>query len=613
MKNLRTRFLGLTNTVSRFPITILCLLIATVLNTIVIITNVNDNYPRLIFAILIGAAVYAVLQMIYEGFCRKTIYRVLFMVLSITAALVYLFTVRNSFFHTEVVIRTIVILFILLIAFLWVPSIQSEVTFNESFMAAFKAFFVSLFFSGITFLGTALIIGTLNKLLFRVDSTYYTHAANIIFVLYAPLYFFSLIPLYSGNRTSEEDGSEAADIVDNLSEPSLEEVSDSERKAAAADSEGNRFHKAVEAPRFLENLLSFVIVPVTAIFTVILLIYIIVNITGEFWTDNLLEPLLVSYSITVIIVYLLTSRLKNRIAVRFRRIFPKVLVPVVLFQTIASILKIGESGVTYGRYYVILFGVFATIAGLLFCFLPVRKNGLIAPVLILLATLSVLPPVDAFTISQVSQTARLKNILIENEMLSDNVITPNSKLASADKQAIREIMDYLERMRALDRIEWLKGYHPSEFYSTFGFSPNWYDDSKDYKNIFLYLKQGTPINISGYDFILDTSVNKEGTNSSIGAFEKNGHTYTLQYKQEEEKIYILLKEKEEMLLRFPIDDIFNRFTDSTDGIELTPEEATFTVQNDWASLTLVTKTVNINSWQDGISEQSDAYILVKIK
>ena len=613
MKNLRTRFLGLTNTVSRFPITILCLLIATVLNTIVIITNVNDNYPRLIFAILIGAAVYAVLQMIYEGFCRKTIYRVLFMVLSITAALVYLFTVRNSFFHTEVVIRTIVILFILLIAFLWVPSIQSEVTFNESFMAAFKAFFVSLFFSGITFLGTALIIGTLNKLLYRVDSTYYTHAANIIFVLYAPLYFFSLIPLYSGNRTSEEDGSEAADIVDNLSEPSLEEVSDSERKAAAADSEGNRFHKAVEAPRFLENLLSFVIVPVTAIFTVILLIYIIVNITGEFWTDNLLEPLLVSYSITVIIVYLLTSRLKNRIAVRFRRIFPKVLVPVVLFQTIASILKIGESGVTYGRYYVILFGVFATIAGLLFCFLPVRKNGLIAPVLILLATLSVLPPVDAFTISQVSQTARLKNILIENEMLSDNVITPNSKLASADKQAIREIMDYLERMRALDRIEWLKGYHPSEFYSTFGFSPNWYDDSKDYKNIFLYLKQGTPINISGYDFILDTSVNKEGTNSSIGAFEKNGHTYTLQYKQEEEKIYILLKEKEEMLLRFPIDDIFNRFTDSTDGIELTPEEATFTVQNDWASLTLVTKTVNINSWQDGISEQSDAYILVKIK
>jgi hypothetical protein len=605
MKNLRTRFLGLTNTVTRFPITILFLLAATVLNFIVISTEENSNYRRFLFTFIIGAAVFTVLQMVYERFFKNLTYRILFMILSAASALLYLFAVRNSLFEIETSIRTSVLLFLLLIAFLWIPSMKSEISFNESFMAGFKAFFVALFFSGVLFLGVALILGALNMLIIPVDSTYYAHAANIIFVLYAPLYFFSLIPVYSAAISGSD-----LNIIDTEGKSDGKEGKESDYKP---DIPENSVRKAGEAPRFLESLLSYVVIPVTAVFTVILLIYIVINITGEFWTDSLLEPLLVSYSITVIIVYLLTSRLQNKIADRFRRIFPKVLVPVVLFQTIASVIKIGDVGITYGRYYAILFGVFATIAGLIFCFLPVRKNGLIAPVLILLAILSILPPVDAFTVSRVSQTVRLKQILIENNMLSDNVITPNDKIPDADKQTIREIMSYLERMRYLDRIDWLSGYNSSEFYNTFGFSPYLYDGKAEYKNIYLYLKQGTPIDIFGYDYILDTNIGKDGTTTNVGTFEKNGRSFTLGYRHED-KTYLILLENEEELLRFPIDDIFGRYADShSNGIEMTPEEATFTAQNERAILTLVTKMININSWQDGISQQAEAFILIKIK
>src|SRR5690606_11145090 len=115
--------------------------------------------------------------------------------------------------------------------------------------------------------------------------------------------------------------------------------------------------------------------PLTAIFTIILLVYLLQNITGEFWTNNLLEPMLVSYAITVIIVYFLVSTINTKSAIFFRKIFPKVLVPIVLFQTVSSVLRIQETGLTLGRYYVILFGIFALIAGIIFSVLPVRKNG----------------------------------------------------------------------------------------------------------------------------------------------------------------------------------------------------------------------------------------------
>lgn len=606
MKNIRTRFRGFTGTVTRFPLTVLFLLAAVALNAIVISTEKNNNYPRLLFTFLIGAAAFTVLQMIYERFFRNLTYRILFMVLAAAAALIYLFAVRNSVFETVTIVRTSVLLFLLLVAFLWIPSIKSRISFNESFMAGFKAFFISVFFSGVLFLGAALVLGALNMLIIPVDSTYYAHTANIIFVLIAPLYFFSLIPVYPAVIAGQEQGQ--------IITPVSSEENDEKESDRRSDLTENVISKAGEAPRFLESLLTYVIIPVTAVFTVILLIYIVINITGEFWTDSLLEPLLVSYSITVIIVYLLTSRLNNKIADRFRRIFPKVLVPVVLFQTIASIIKIGDVGITYGRYYAILFGIFATTAGLLFCFLPVKRNGLIAPVLILLALLSILPPVDAFTISRISQTARLKQVLTENNMLSGNEITANDKIPEEDKQTIRESMSYLEQLRYLDRIEWLPDNTSSEFYNIFGFSPNRYDGESEYKNIYLYLKQGTPINISGYDYILDTTIGKDSGNYDIGAFEKDGRSFTLSYHLVAEKTYLILAEKEVELLRFPVDDIFDRYADGkSNGTELTPEEAAFSAQNDRAILTLVTKMININSWQDGISKLAEAYILIKIK
>ena len=61
------------------------------------------------------------------------------------------------------------------------------------------------------------------------------------------------------------------------------------------------FLEAAKCPKFFEILISYIIIPLIAVFTIILLVYIIKNIGGEFWSDNLLEPMIVSYSIFVIV------------------------------------------------------------------------------------------------------------------------------------------------------------------------------------------------------------------------------------------------------------------------------------------------------------------------
>ncbi len=634
MKSFRTRFQGLTDTILRFPVTIFLLFSAAVMNAVVISTREFEDYSRLLLTFLVGASIYAVSQMAFEQYHGGKPYRLLYVAVSAVFTITYFFIIRKSEITIFVSVRTIVLLFILFIAFLWIPSTRSAIDFNQSFMAAFKSFWVTGFFSGILFLGIALILRAINMLIIPISGTSYAHAANIVFVLYAPLYFLSLIPKYPAAGEGSGSMEQNQEEYNTQGNRGLKDIPAVERnqKIGASEEEGDENKgantgkkrisnvdaagKAGDAPGVLASLLSYVIIPVTAIFTLILLIYIILNITDEFWTDSLLEPLLVAYSITVIIVYLLVSRLDSPIAAMFRRIFPKILVPVVLFQTVASCIRIGDTGITYGRYYVILFGIFATLAGLQFCFLPVRRNGLIAPILILLSLLSILPPMDAFTVSRNSQTGRLKSILTEKGMLTGNVITPNPDLAESDRKRIISAVDYLNQMNYTEDIPWLADYSSTyNFDETFGF-PRYGYTTGEYGSLYLYLNPESMINVAGYDYLRSVNISGDGNNQREAVFRKDGVEYTLEYDRSGGKSYLVLNEGEAELVRFSVKDIIDRFNTTEQvnhSAELSEEDATFTVENERAVLTLTVQTININYWQEGSNWYADAYILIRIK
>ncbi|AWK51772.1 DUF4153 domain-containing protein [Clostridium beijerinckii] len=597
--NLRSKLSGLYDAISRYPLTVLFLLAAAIVNAQSI--NLDEPFYKLLLTFVIGGCLSFVAQAAFERFFEKFSHRLVLMLICILLTFGY-FLIVNQYTTTnlETWIRTSVALFALIIAYIWVPVIKSTISFNESFMSSFKSFFNSLLFSVVLLIGISLILVAIDLLLFQVDEKVYIHALNIISVLFAPIYFLSLIPVYPGVSSK------------NLFNESL-------------DHNNEKIASSSICPRFLEILISYIIIPLLSIYTVILVIYIVKNIAGSFWTDNLLEPMLVGFAITVILLYILASRIENKFAELFRKIFPKVLVPIVLFQIVSSALRTQDTGITHGRYYVILFGIFAAISGVFLSFIPIRKNGIVAILLIAFSLVSIVPPVDAFTISRTNQLKMLESVLIKNNMLNHNKIIPNASVPEKDKKIISNTINYLEIMEYTKNIGYLgKDFNQyNNFYDTFGFY-RYGENMYGQESVHMSLNQQSPIIVSGYDALVVVNFYFEKDNpdysNKLCDFKKSGETYTISNTNSLDlgKVW-LSNDKGEELIRVNMKEVFGKFDTSSVGNyqiskdSMTADQATFTLENDKAIISLVALNLNIEKSNSQYPYSGDFYVLVKIK
>ncbi len=421
---------------------------------------------------------------------------------------------------------------------------------------------------------------------------------NIVGSLFAPIYFLSMTPLYPGKR---------------------EELIPDEAWAKRGETLDRQFM----VPRFLEILISYIIIPLTAIYTLILVIYVVMNIGGEFWTDNLLEPLLVSYAIIVIIVYILACNLENKFADLFRKIFPKVLIPIVVFQTIASFLKIREMGVTHGRYYVILFGIFATIAGVIFSFMKPKHNGLIAIALLALSAISIIPPIDAFTVSKNNQIGFLERKLMENDMLVDNAIVPKSDVSIGDKIVITKVASYIDNMGYNKEVAYLPSDFNvySDFSDTYGFDMTYSEtEYPQGEGEFVYLNWDADpvVGIAGFDVMLHQYLYYSEVETSpveTTDFEANGQPYQLEKRLDDEYYILIVKDAagEELIAyntREVYDTIFEQAaTSGFDKGNLTIEDATITTENDQIRMNILVNSLERTPDFTG----GDLYLFIEFK
>lgn len=590
---LRRRLGGLIISVVRFPVTVAFLIAAAVLIAAAI--GGGDVPGRYVMTCAVGAVACAAGQSVFERFFSGALQRIMMTAAGLLITLLFFISVRplpeNG---PELLVRPAVSMLALFFAFVWAGVIRSRYGFAESFMAAFKALVQAVFFSGVLFLGCVAIIAATDTLITPVDEDAYMHTANIAFIIIAPIILLSLIPVYPGRAEMTADT-----VFD-------------EKRAALIE-------RRTGSPKFLEVLLSYIVIPLASVLTLILLCYILLNIGGRFWTDNLLEPMLIAYAITVIVVTLLVSRLENRLAELFRAIFPKVLIPIALFQTIASVLLMTDTGVTYGRYYIILFGVFAVFSGIALSVKPAGKSGAVALALIILSAVSLIPPVDAFTVSRKSQVAALETALERNGMFQNGIVRPKGDIPADDKQAIIASIRYLADTEELDAVPWLparfNGYDDTAFYSTFGFhvsTPTLPGPSY----VSVYLDRAGVIPVGGYDVMVQISVpllNKPG--AADGAFEINGMTYTLFADASgEDSVLIVSDSGGGALIRFETGEIFARYADypPEKGL-ITPDEATFTAENASAALKIIVQNAGFVKTPGIADKNAQLYVLVKIK
>lgn len=580
LNNVKEKLVGLVFAMSRYPLTILFLFAAAIIN-ILSIQQISDSYVSMLWTFFVGAVLGIVAQQVYERFSNRSKQRVQLYVVVVLLTIGYYFTIFSiETFTMQMEIKTAVFIFALLMVFIWIPSIRNKVLFNETFMATFKAFFTTVLFTAVIAIGISLSVFAIDQLLFGVDGKVYSHLFNIIFILFAPLFFLSQIPVYPGSK----------DVL--------------------TDEEKVRITVATACPKVLAILLSYIVIPLTALYTLILIVYVLVNIRGDFWTENLLEPMLVSYSIVVILLLILVSGLTDAFATFAKKVLPKVLLPIVLFQLIASTLKIGELGITHGRYYVILFGLFAFITSVIFSFYPIRKSGWIAAVLIVFSTVSIIPPVDAFTVSRVNQTKTLQKVLTENGMLQDGAIIPNGEISTEDKRKVTETVRYLEWMQYTTKIDWLPEnlYNGNRFEQTFGFHEV-YDEGNDVyngKSAYLEWESDAGLNIEGYDQMLRLPVNQGGNVTAI-PLKIRDTAYQLKEMIEDGEVYLLLTAGEQMLMRFNVTEAVNEIVGNSGA--LTVEEATVTEENESVRMTIIADYIDV--YDGRLSGQ--VYLLIEMK
>ncbi len=585
---LLNRLAGLSKAIVRYPITEVFLVIGAVVNAMAI--NGPKDYEKELLALIVGAFIGACSQAIYERFFDKTIIRIVLMGASVILTFgYYLILLKAPVLSVEIIVRTMVALLALLFAFILIPVIKNTVNFNQSFLAVFKSFFQTMLYSLVIFGGSALIILAFDTLIARVDERAYAHVANLVFVLFSPLFFLSLIPVYPGK------------ISEHLDDAQLEVQNEA-------------ITKTTTMPRFLEILISYIIIPLAGVYTLILALYLVLNVRGEFWTNNLMEPMLVSYSIVVIFIYILASSIDNKFANLFRLIFPKVLVPLVVFQIVASVLKIGEMGITYTRYYVIIYGVFAALAGVVMSFLPPIKNSLIGAFLIAFSLVSIVPPVDAFTISKRSQIGLLEKTLEENGMLENNQVIAKGDLDKDAKDVIIKTVEYLTMMDYIPAVEFLSDDFNmwEDFYKTFGFE--YYDtDYRPDDYVYFQIAQNTVIPVAGYDYFTSVWVNNDKYDSLLPfSFTHEQASYTIDVKVISGVEYLVLTNDQNVVVNqidlYAIGNGIKAYEQT--NITLGYEQATFSSTTDSTIFTMIIRNGNYDFGSSTIQFGLDAYILI---
>ena len=590
LEALRRRLGRLAETTVRFPAAAVFIAAAAILSALSV--SGVTGLDRYILTCAVGAAAGAAAQTAFERFFTGVKRRIALVAAGVVLTLLFFLVVRRAPEQSaEMWIRSAVATFALMTAFVWFPVIRSGYRFGENFMASFKAVFQAGFFTGVIFLGCAAVLLAIDRLIVRVPDDAYSYVADAAFVLIAPLLYLSLMPAYPGRGVLGPEAIPDEDVRRNI-------------------------EKRTGCPKFLEIVLSDILVPLVAIFTVVLIVYILLNIGGKFWTDNLLEPLLISYSVVVIAMTLLVSGLENRFAMLFRVIFPKLLIPIAAFQTLASLLLMAETGVTHTRYFVVLFGLFAIISGTILSTVPMRRSGAIAATLIILSVLSVVPPTDAFTISRFSQTRSLELVLRHNSMLSGGKLLPSDRVSDADRTKITSAVRYLGEMDWLRRLPWLpagfSAYDDTQFYTAFGFH-QYAEAGPQYTYVSLHNDLAGFIPITGYDACAMLNIPVfEKTPGQQRSLTLGGESYSLSVEGSPGAYSIVVKDGGgKTQLQFDMSVIFRQYAAyPATKATLTPEEAVFRQTGGKLALEVVVLNAGLNTAPDSTDQNASLLILL---
>ena len=577
---------NLKETITRFPMTIVFLSSLSTVMFLIIEDYSSldiDLLSRYMFAGIFGAFLATTVRFMLERY-ENLKNSFLFYGLTILLTIGYFYFMTDDKVDNKMLIHLLVISFALFAAYLYLPSSKNALNFGNVALAHFKSAFTAILYGIVLYVGIAAIIGAIDILLYDVDYKSYAHAANIIFIFFTPLYYLSLLPKFN-SRDENDDAKKEISFT---------------------------------YPRFLDILVSYITIPLITAFTAVLIIYFIKILATGVWPVGQVGPMVLGYSAAGYFIYILSSNLNNKFSVLYRKLFPLILIPLVVMQMVSSYIRIDAYGITESRYYVVLFGIFSIVCALVLIFDKKKNPNTIVLLSAVFALMSIIPPVDAFTVSKNSQERRLTEILNRNKMIVDGEIVKKTDLSTDDMFEITNISNYMYGMGYLDDMDWFPDKYADNYYGNFkniyGFE-QYYDRGfpGQEETLYLYaiLDENEKINIEDYDLFFRIYIqNKRGPGEDIGEFSLKGKNYSIkQIPDEKGYITITVSDDTNTLIEIPMKEFIDGLFEKSNSPKGLMDKDTLTIekQNDKLKVKLLIYDMNVDR-----NDPDDIYISANI-
>jgi len=581
---------NLRETAGRFPLTIVFLASLSGVMFLMIEDYSGldiDLLSRYMFAGIFGAFLATAVRFMLERF-ENIKNSLIFYGLTILLTAGYFYFMTDDIVNSKMVIHLLVISFALFAGYLYLPSYKNAMNFGNVALAHFKSAFTSILYGIVLYLGIAAIIGAIDILLYDVDYKSYAHAANIIFIFFTPMYYLSLLPKFNSRDETDDAKKEISFLY----------------------------------PKFLDILVSYITIPLISAFTAVLIIYFIKILVTGVWPVGQVGPMVLGYSAVGYFIYILSSNLNNKFSVVYRKVFPIILIPLVVMQLVSSYIRIDAYGITESRYYVVLFGIFSIVCALVLILGKKKNPNTIVLLSAIFALLSIIPPVDAFTVSKNSQARRLTEILNRNNMLVDGQIVKKTKLSTDDMFEITNISNYMHEMGYLDDMDWFPEEYADNYYGNFkniyGFD-QYYDrgfpgqDERLYFNAML--DENERINIENYDIFFKMTIhNKREPDEVTGEFSLKDKNYMVkQIADEKGYLTITVLDETNILMEIPMKEFIDGLFEKSNASKGTMDKESLTIekQNDKLKVKLLINDINVDKYNpDDIYIYANIYVFV---
>lgn len=290
---------------------------------------------------------------------------------------------------------------------------NSDVSFWEFSKTSVIQLTIAFIFSGVLMAGLSLAVLSLD-LLFKVTihNVVYQNIAISCFALFGPVYFLSNIPPKEEMHSTN-----------------------------------------FEFNRFLKILGLYILMPILAIYTVILYAYLVqIIIKWELpngWVSTLVSVLGLGGFVTMHLLFPLREDNKNKTVSVLSEYFPLVLFPLLILMSVGIFRRLGDYGMTINRLYVLLLnGWLYGVSIYLFLTQSKHLKWLIISFSVVLFAASI-GPWSVFNLTKKAVTRDTKELLLQSNLLKNGKAIDNSdkhiKVNDSIAEMLKDKIEYLNQ------------------------------------------------------------------------------------------------------------------------------------------------------------------------